>query len=227
MILCMTLFHLKGRLKKKVPFKSNFNSTTIAQLVFIIYNGSMNKSNIFFNPLFLIVGVPLLLIVFIVTLIYIPSWLSSPQYNFVYVSSNSLYGGAIDNFFVQDGKIRAYINPSEAREKLSQLQKTVREYNVEQKRLQDIIATHFFIFDVKKRIASPISFDTASKLRVNPSVASPDGYRITRSRHSDVIFFPFFYGGSRYGAYILKKGFATIELPMRYGNTKFLGWLIN
>ena len=183
----------------------------------------MSNLNKFLNPLFLMVGVPILFVAVVAIMVYLPASLAKPQYDFVYISNDSYhYYSASENFFVQDERIQAYVLPSDVPQKLAN--ENLKEY--EKSELKNIRAEQFFIFDVKNKVAKPVSFEEVSKLRINPSSLSPDGYEFIRSRRAEGIF-PFFLFDSRDGGYVLKKGLATVKLPIGGSRVKFMGWIIN
>ena len=147
--------------------------------------------------------------------------MANPQYDFDYTNGRGYYYGSDNNFFVQDGKIQARILPPEVPKKLANDKLT--EY--EKDKLRNIQATQFFIFDIKNKTAKPISFDEAQLLQINPASVSPDGYEFTRARRTTGVF-PFFMDSHSSSNYILKKGLATVGLPIGVNNAKFIGWII-
>jgi len=182
----------------------------------------MSNLNKFLNPLFLIVGVPILFVAIVAIMVYLPASLAQPQYDFVYMSSDDYYYSTSKNFFVQDGKIQAHILPSTAAQRLAN--KNFKES--EEGKLKSIRTAQFFIFDVKDNVVKPVSFEEVSKLRVNPSLLSPDGYEFIRSKRGGGIVSLFSFN-SRGSVYVLKKRLVVIELPIGNQRVKFMGWIVN
>lgn len=182
----------------------------------------MNNLNKFLNPLFLIVGVPILFVVIVAIMVYLPSSLAKPQHDLVYMSNGNYYYSSSENFFVQDEKIQAHVLPADVPQKLAN--ENLEKHK--ERELKDIRTAQFFIFNVETKTVESISFKEASELRIKPSSLSPDGYEFTRSRRTGNIF-SFFFSGSNYGGYVLKKGLATVKLPINNQRVKFMGWIIN
>jgi hypothetical protein len=90
-----------------------------------------------------------------------------------------------------------------------------------------------YFYDPRTDSSRKLSFEEVVGWRLDPSSKSPDGFEIVSGRGGGG-FFPFFEGGSDYGArYLSGHGLSrrlnlfSSDLSYNYGyNFQFLGWVI-
>jgi hypothetical protein len=167
----------------------------------------------------LIVGIsiPILMILFVAGIIYLPGLFIQPKFNFLYVSGDSYYYPKYQ-YSVQNGKlVRSEIQRPE-----NQIYIPPREVKL-------------YIYDVAKNESKEISFEEAQKLNLDPSPISPDGFEIVYGSHSEgSFFFPFFFWSERdYSTLYLKGHNVSKKLNPQlsgsyynyYDNFRFIGWI--
>lgn len=182
------------------------------------------KRGILSNPIFLILGVPVLFLLVVGIVGYLPGLLVRPQHDFLYVTSDYYYSGENINYYIDDGALKAYTDP----DSLPELSGRTPE-SEEDRRIRALRSMQLHLFDVSDWKSRPISFEDAQKLTYDPASVSPDGYSIERSRRADG-FFPFFFidGGS--SEFVLKRGLASRTLPIEnqysYRGHGLIGWVI-
>lgn len=156
----------------------------------------------------LIVGIilPLTLILYVVVAAYIPSLIVKPKYNFVYTNTN-YYDYNVN---VIDGRVN--IEPGYSNN-------TSRTYFPKQPSL--------FLYDVVNDKSTQISLTQAQTYILDPSNKSPDGFTVGRGEYDSYSFFPFFFGGSNRGYYLMGKGLSRKITDQDYYNFKFVGWVVN
>jgi hypothetical protein len=87
-----------------------------------------------------------------------------------------------------------------------------------------------YVHDVKNNQSKEISFEEAQKLRLDPSIKSPDGYEVSRGGYNGGGFL-FSGGGSDYTHWYIKGYNRSKQLELKqnsgayYDNFKFLGWI--
>ena len=152
-------------------------------------------------PLIVGIGLPLLLIAYIVATIYIPPLFNKPQYDFVYATG---YDGRYVT--VANGTVTVSPLPT---------------YTYEQNRQPQY---NLYVYNVGDSKTTLISLDQARAYRLDPSDKSQDGYTVSSNRDSSYSFFPFFYGGYDYGYYLKGHG-VNKKISERDYDFKFLGWV--
>ena len=185
------------------------------------------KAGTLTNPIFLIVGVPLLFLVVVGLIGYTPSLFVHPKHDFLYVTMNSYnyYGSDNTNFYVEDGQLKAYENPRSLPPLSGQSPETDAD-----RRIRSLQSMQLNLFDVSDWNSRPISFEDAQKLQYDPASISPDGYSVERSRSTDG-FFPFFFIDGDRGEFVIKKGLGSRTLPIgsdyySYRGSGLIGWVI-
>ncbi len=163
------------------------------------------KKNI---PLIVALSIPVLMIALIAVSIYLPAMLIKPKFNFVYsVGGDYCYQ---NRYSVKSGKI------IENEIKKPEENNSCRNYR----------EARLFYYDVERNTSREITLDEATKLTVDDSLKSPDGFEIVSGSYSFDIFF--FSGSSYYDKY-LKKGAYNRKLnitgPTSYYDFRFIGWL--
>lgn len=152
----------------------------------------------------LIIGIslPILLILIIVAVVYIPRVFMKPVFNFLYVTgpSYSTYG----KFYVVNGD----------------LSEKAPKDDYERIKFEKI---QLFKYDVESKESYEITFQDAREFSLKAANNSPDDFSIERRRVGSSFFS---YSGSNYDLY-LKKGSFSKRLKVKGGIYKeFLAWII-
>lgn len=167
------------------------------------------------NNISLIVGltIPVVMIVAMLLLIYVPKFLHRPTQNFLYADMGTYYSYGSPVFTVTGNR-------------LEQLPKPYAESG------SSIIperAPVLYVYDVQKNTSTVIFLDDAKKLRLDSTPQSADGFAVTQGNNNSGIF-SLFGGGYDYNAwYIVGNGVSqklNLSVP-RYGyGFTFLGWIL-
>ena len=157
-------------------------------------------------PLIVGIGLPLLLILYVAITVYLPSLFVKPKYNFIYTNTN-YYDYDVN---VIDGRVN--VDPRYT-------DNTSRTYIPKQPTL--------FLYDVVDDKTTQISLTQAQTYILDPSNKSPDGFTVGKSESDGYSFFPFFFGSSGRGTYLMGKGLSRRITDQGYYNFKFVGWIIN
>ena len=163
----------------------------------------------------LVIGIliPILMILFVATSIYLPRLFISPHYNFLYASGDYYYNR--QQYSVRNGRLvkREIERP--------------KHYNYSPPRVESTL----YLYDVAKNESKEISFVEAQSLNLDSSSKSPDGFEVVHGRRGDG-FFPFFFWSERdySDLYLTGHGVSKkINLQMNaspyYNNFRFLGWI--
>lgn len=158
-------------------------------------------------PLIVGILIPVLLILFVVVSVYLPSLFVKPKYNFIY-TTNARYDYDVK---VIDGKIS--VTP-----------RYTDQYYGAQRRTP--IEPTFFLYDVVADKSKAISLVQTQTYTLDSSDKSPDGFTVGRDESDSYSFSPFFYRGSRYGVYLQGKGLNR-KIQDRYYDFQFVGWVLN
>lgn len=153
-------------------------------------------------PLIIGIGLPLLLIVYVATTVYLPSLFNKPLYDFIYTTGYDSRYVTVENQTVKVNQKPSY----RANEPPQQ-----PEFNL-------------YYYDVSKESSKLISVEEAKNYELDPSEKSPDGYAVSNDRDRSYSFFPFFYGGSDRGTYLTGHGVSK-RVSEKYYDLKFLGWV--
>lgn len=177
--------------------------------------------------LFLAFSLPIILIVVVVCVTYIPSASIKTNYNFIYsmcMDNNNHYPYNCNDYSkeiysVADGKLLVNKNVKDDKDV------SVEKYS-----------EHIFFHDTQKNESREISLKEAQIMTLSDLLTSPDQITISSSydRRGDYFIFPFVGGGySSYGYYLTKgkskSKLNLIDINDRYNyqnNFKFLGWVI-
>lgn len=159
-------------------------------------------------------AIPVLMILFIAVAVYFPRWFSTvepPKHDFLYLVGDP-YGDI--QYSVRGGKL--------VKEKIQRPQPSYRRYRTG-------LETRFFIHRIRTNRSEEVTFENATKLKLDSKVNSPDGYSIVHGRRA-AEFFPFF-GRRDYRARYLKKDSYTEKLKIETSedypyNFRFLGWVV-
>lgn len=169
----------------------------------------INKQNL---PLILAFGAPVLMIIIVAAVIYLPNLYNKPQYDFIY-SQGSYYLG----YTVINGKI-AKVPPLP-----DQPKPPVTPLNQDYPQL--------YYYDVQNNKSTAISLEQADNYNIDPSSISPDGYTVGYGNRADG-FFPLFISSSvDYQSRYLQGHSTNRKLnlqnqPDYYANNfQFMGWV--
>ena len=182
------------------------------------------------NKIPLIIGItlPILLIIFVLLMVTLPSVFANPRYQFLYSDATRDYRYEFGYFYdVSEGKLVKVPYPAPYGGNVKVPEVPVRKTNVLEPKL--------FGYDPKVDQSREVSFEEAQKFVLEIGSKSPDGYTLEYGGGHNGIFEIF--GGSyedRNTVY-LKKGFASKKVYLNnprgnyyyYDNSFFLGWVIN
>ncbi len=192
----------------------------------------MNKSSLKSNlPIILAFAIPVLMIVIVALVVYLPALFLNPQSDFVYATQlgqkSPLYTGA--RYIVTDGKISvecfdAYRAPF-VKEDLAAPTLLPKEACT----ATNSDAGTLFLHDVETNKSKELSFTDAQALTLNNKPISPDGYEVVSAQYNGDIF-PFISGATGYGTKYLKGRYGSKKLDLQlatdsYNNFTFIGWV--
>lgn len=169
------------------------------------------KKNI---TLILGISIPILMILFVASSIYLPGLFIKPHFNFIYVSGDDYCYGQ-QQYSIQNSKlVKNEIKQSE-------------NQNCNPPRSE----SKLYLYDVAKNEAKEISFVEAQNLNIDSNVKSPDGFEIVYGSRGDG-FFPFLFWSERdyntrylSGHNVSKKLNLQLNGSSYYNNFRFLGWI--
>jgi len=166
------------------------------------------KKNI---PLILGLSIPILMILFVAGIIYLPGLFIQPKFNFLYATED-------------------YYFPSYYSVKNGRLIKNNKAYCPEFYK-RKCTEPRLYIYDITKNESKEISFSEAQRLTLNSNSRSPDGFEITCGRRTQSIFFIFVESSSDCSTRFIKGHNISKKLNLqlskgRYGSFRFLGWII-
>ncbi len=174
-------------------------------------------------PLVFGIALPIIFILVISLVVFIPSLYVNPQHNFLYMTSDVVYGN--NQMYSQTYVV---VNDHIA------LKSVVNNPN----RPQYPYVTYrtdnppLYLYDVKNNSSHQITFDEAKKILVVMDPMSPDGYTVTY-RYSNGGIFEIFGGNNTDSRYVITKGNGSKKLDgllpadayYSPGNFTFLGWV--
>ena len=164
-------------------------------------------------PIIIGVGLPILLILWIIIFVNIlPSIFVKPVHNFIYMT-----GYDNQHVRVEGGRINAdpcpYNNNSYS-------------YN----NCNSYLKESFYLYDVQNNENIPLSLAEAQQYNLDSSEKSSDGYIVKNSRSDsgDFYIFPFFFGSGVSEGFSISKDSFSKQISLKnnsYYNFKFLGWV--
>lgn len=181
-------------------------------------------------------GLPVIFILAIILMIYIPPLFVSTDYDFVYAiceGSRDLCGEALRSYEVLNGKLVGDID--KIIEKITEKQQPSKHIPLIFPRIR------FFLYQTK---AEPnanreLTLAEVQSLNLSDRLVSPDGARVELLREygsGDFFFFPFGFASKKYAGYYLIKngGKRKLDLIIRksdyyYGDSdyfRFIGWVL-
>jgi hypothetical protein len=173
----------------------------------------MKKQHI---PLLIGIALPVLFILVISFVLFVPNLSIDPAYNFIY-SGETSYGYSYPqyrtSYYVKDSRIAIANN--------------VTQPNVTYKDSPDL-----FLYDIKNGTSHLITYEEAQKYMLDPGPSSPDGYNIQYEYGGESIFDLFGRNDGGNGFYVEKnrgkKSLPGLQTADRYAsrdNFKFIGWV--
>ncbi len=170
----------------------------------------MNKKNI---PLIIALCIPVLMILVLAAVIYLPGLGKKPAHNFIYMTGDNYYNYGQSKYLVSDGYIRE--NPSA----------TITPALYYKPVASD---SRLFLYNVTTNIATELNIQQASQYRLDPSQASADGYKVERGNSNGDFLFGS--GGGDYNSWFIKGHNRSTKLNLKlnstdYYNMQFLGWV--
>ncbi len=155
------------------------------------------------------IAIPIVMVIFVATAIYLPRFFQSPEHNFIYA----------DRGF----DLAYYVNNS-------QLTSHCEEKNNDQVYYKCDIPANLYIYNVKENKSDKISFEDAKKLKFSTNYVSSDGYEVIRGGGGDIL--TSFFGGGRYdyNSWYIKGHAISKKIDLNYGNndrysTSFISWI--
>lgn len=174
------------------------------------------------NPAIIIgISLPILMIILVASVIYVPSFLVKPQHNFVYSDyrPNYDYYNYTKYYDLVDGQIVEKLTPG----KNTQSEVVYAEQNK--------IVPKLYLYDVKEHSSKEISLQDANKFSLVAGPSSPDGFSLEYEYGNNGIFELFGSSGRDRGLF-LKKGMAKERLSISntnyyYGADRFsvIAWI--
>ena len=167
-------------------------------------------------PIIVGIALPIVFIIIISLVIYVPTFFIKPEHNFIYTTTNNgIYG---QNSIKQTYTVK---NGSLVQERV-QLPSDRFSYSSDE---------ILYMYDVKSDTSHQVSFDDVKDLAFDPGPSSPDGYLVRYEYNSEGIFDLF--GGNRGNSgYFIEKGNSRKKLNVLSnsgyayeGNIKFIGWV--
>ncbi|HSW96522.1 MAG TPA: hypothetical protein VLF89_01720 [Candidatus Saccharimonadales bacterium] len=160
-------------------------------------------------PLIIGFSIPLLMILFVAASIYLPGLFLQPKFNFLYSTDTDYYGS--QTYSVNNSHLVYIPQPTP----------TYRPYPSPQ----------LYVHNVTTNESTPISFQEAQNLNLNPTAESPDGFKLENGNQGDG-FFPFFWYNRDYTTEYLAGHNVSKKLNIKtngtsyYSSIHFLGWVM-
>ena len=179
------------------------------------YNYYMKKN----ITLLIAIAMPIIFIVIISIVVFVPPLFLKPQYNFLYTTNNDYYdynGRYKNSYSIKDNKLVSI--PVTVVSGVS--------YKEEQMPL--------YIYDVKSNTTKQVSFDEVGEYVIDSGPSSPDGYIVKYDyNYGDYGIFGLFGSGRRSNGYVIAKndnqkqltGLTSDGYSNYYYQFKFIGWI--
>ena len=172
------------------------------------------KKNI---PLIIAACIPVVMIIVVALIVYIPRLTLNPQYDFLYVVDNQHYQSNGFYYVVTDGKVIQ-------REIVTQNNTPVVPTNYSRPQL--------YIFDTETNTSRGVSLEELENTIIDSHELSPDEFHIENNRGHNGIFELFGSRNSRDSMILQKGSGAGIPITLQtvhsnYYNVDILGWIIN
>jgi hypothetical protein len=167
-------------------------------------------------PLIVGIALPIIFIIIISIVLFVPSLYVKPQHNFIYTTLPDYYSynqGYQETYKVRDSHIvTERVVPREKETQLSG-------------------APTLYVYDVHADTSHQVTFDEVKGLAVDPGPSSPDGYTVAYEYNNDGIF-ELFGSNNENNRFFISKGNGKKKLNGligdRYwyqGNFRLIGWV--
>jgi hypothetical protein len=170
-------------------------------------------------PLFVGLALPIIMILALFVIIYLPGSFIKPKYNFIY-STTDYYDSGL--YFVVNGKLV---------ENKIDCAKAEFPATCEQDQTKNILSTKLYLYDFQKEQSLELTATEAQKYTLNNNSESPDGYQIQDGRYRNNGIFELFGTNNNENKIMVRgqvggKVINNLLLNDRYYSFKFIGWLI-
>jgi hypothetical protein len=157
-------------------------------------------------PLFVALGIPVVLTVVIALAIYVPGFGAEPSYDFVYATRNYVgYGSSYD---VKDGKI---------------VEQPAFPSGMEESFPQSVSPAQLYYYDVESGTSRSLNMQEAQVYRLETSRTSPDGYLLKNGSSGGI--FPFYESGNYQDQYLVGNN-RRVKTTISDYDFMFLGWVL-
>lgn len=152
---------------------------------------------------------PILMLIFVIGLIYLPRTILHPHYNFLYATGVDYYWPS--QYIVKNNQLIKQSPP----------QPNQVHSNEE-----------LYLYDVRTDEITQINYATAEQFRLDPNPVAPDGFRIAHGAGDSSFFSLFFFSSPSYNTRFLQNGDYSKRLKLKlvgqfYNNFHFIGWVLN
>ncbi len=167
-------------------------------------------------------AIPVVMMVIVFLVIYIPSLNVHPTSDFIYSSYDGRYTyPSTVSYDVQNGKLVKVTLPMPPADPTVPVKPLPAN--------AQLLAPKLYLHTTNTNTNRELSFEEASKLIVDSSNVSTDGFKVVQSSNGG--FFPFFYdNGGRDNKYFLQKeNGGSVSVTLEDNNSysfQFLGWVI-
>jgi hypothetical protein len=151
-----------------------------------------------------------MMIVFLATIIYLPSLFVHPTYNFLYSTNQGYYSRNV--YVVENNRL------------------VIRSDSYTNSYTTDTSEPRLFIYDVTTNQNREVPLLEAQQLRLVSNPLSPDGFIINHGSRGEGFFPFFFYSGTDYNTLFItghnvSKKLAIPLTSNYYDSFKFIGWI--
>jgi len=187
-------------------------------------------NNFFKENLVLVLAfsIPLIFIIIVVIIVYLPAKLIYSDYEFAYVQCSGYFAYScedITNYYrVTDGKISI----SEYDEDMNIESNKITVTHKRSENSYDRFSTFkFFIYNTKTDESRAVNIDELKELSFFDEDVSPDGYSVVDEYVGSHDVFPFYFSSSHYGIFLKNnKNRREIVLDGGSRDIDFLGWVL-
>jgi len=173
-------------------------------------------------PLIVGIALPIIFIIIMSVVIFVPTMFVNPQYNFLYTLNDSYYAynqGYRNSFSVVKGQVVPVPIPGNADISNPQRSASMADY------------PPLYVYDVKSNTSHAVTLDQARTFVLDPGPSSPDGYTVAYE-YNDAGIFDLFGSRSNSGYFIEKgssrkilTGMTANNMWSYSGNFKLIGWI--
>jgi hypothetical protein len=174
-------------------------------------------------PLIVGIALPILFIVIISVIIFVPQMYIQPKYDFIYVDENPPYTDMPESSTYQ--VVDQYVVEQSASSTSASTSDMIKKKNP--------YGSTLYLYDVKTNTSRVLTYEQARSYKLNPNPTSPDGYIVKYEYGNDGVM-DIFGNGSRdtSGYYVendsgMKKLTGLVYNNMYYYRAyfRFLGWV--